>query len=105
MLLKNLLNCRECRTQNRLLREEIRKERELKLLQLREADELNQRILTEERLLLIAQRQLESVRILSELLSRVKVIQTHFKCYKFIRACMRVCDVDVPLLNCSLHSF
>lgn len=54
-------------------REERRKGKQLERLKRQEADEMNQKIVTEERLLLMAQRQLESFRLLGELFNQLKV--------------------------------
>lgn len=55
------------------LREEKRKAKRLKRLADKEADEMNQRVVTEEKLLLKAQRKLEAIHLLGELFSRIKV--------------------------------
>lgn len=55
------------------LREEKRKAKRLKRLADKEADEMNQRVVTEEKLLLKAQRKLEAIQLLGELFSRIKV--------------------------------
>ena len=55
------------------LREEKRKARTLRKMGLTEEEEIAERIGIEERKLLKAQRKLESIRILDELLERVKV--------------------------------
>ena len=56
-----------------MLREEKRKARTLRKMGLTEEEEMAERIGIEERKLLLAQRKLESIRILDELLERVKV--------------------------------
>ena len=56
-----------------VFREEKRKARTLRKMGLTEEEEMAERIGTEERKLLLAQRKLESIRILDELLERVKV--------------------------------
>merc|ERR1712142_649489 len=59
-------------SQRRMAREEKRKVRTLRKMGLTEEEEMAERIGTEERKLLLAQRKLESIRILDELLERVK---------------------------------
>jgi len=60
-------------SQRRMAREEKRKARTLRKMGLTEEEEIAERIGIEERKLLKAQRKLESIRILDELLERVKV--------------------------------
>ena len=55
------------------LREEKRKAKRLRKMGLTEEEEMAEKIGFEERKLLIAQRKLESIRLLDELLERVKV--------------------------------
>ena len=57
-----------------VFREEKRKAKRLKKMGLTEEEEMAEKIGIEERKLMIAQRKLESIRILDELLERVKVI-------------------------------
>merc|ERR1719300_1465680 len=59
-------------TQRRMAREEKRKAKRLKKMGLTEEEEMAEKIGIEERKLMIAQRKLESIRILDELLERVK---------------------------------
>merc|ERR1712240_401340 len=59
-------------SQRRMAREEKRKARTLRKMGLTEEEEMSERIGTEERKLLLAQRKLESIRILDELVERVK---------------------------------
>lgn len=54
-------------------REEKRKLKQLEILKAKEAEDMNRKIASEERLLLMAQRRLESIRLLSELIKRVEV--------------------------------
>lgn len=54
-------------------REEKRKKRQLMKLKEKETLEMNMKIAVEEKKLLIAQRKLESIRLLDELFERVKV--------------------------------
>lgn len=54
-------------------REEKRKKRQLMKLKEKETQEMNMKIAVEEKKLLIAQRKLESIRLLDELFERVKV--------------------------------
>lgn len=63
----------EIKLERRKLREGKRKAKRLKRLADREADEMNQRIATEEKLLLKTQRKLESIHLLGELFNRIKV--------------------------------
>lgn len=63
----------EKKLERRKLREDKRKAKRLKRLADREADEMNQRIATEERLLLKTQRKLEAIHLLGELFTRIKV--------------------------------
>jgi len=58
--------------QRRLAREEKRKKMRLKKMGLTEEEEMAYRIGAEERKLILAQRKLESIRVLDELISRVK---------------------------------
>jgi len=62
--------------QRRMAREEKRKKKKLAKQFLTEEEEMAERIAMEERKLLIAQRKLESIRILDELLERVKVVKS-----------------------------
>ena len=55
------------------IREEKRKTKRLRKMGLTEEEEMAEKIGSEERKLLIAQRKLESIRLLDELLERVKV--------------------------------
>merc|ERR1712042_189954 len=59
-------------SQRRMAREEKRKARTLRKMGLTEEEEMAERIGIEERKLLLAERKLESIRILDELLERVK---------------------------------
>merc|ERR1711874_785996 len=59
-------------TQRRMAREEKRKTKRLRKMGLTEEEEMAEKIGSEERKLLIAQRKLESIRLLDELLERVK---------------------------------
>lgn len=70
----------EKKIERRKLREEKRKAIRLKRLADQEADEMNKRIVTEERLLLKTQRKLEAIHLLGELFTRIKVfnIQNYF---------------------------
>lgn len=54
-------------------REGRRKAKQLERLKHEEADEMNKKIATEEKLLVMAQRRLESFRLLGELFNRLKV--------------------------------
>ena len=64
-------------------REEKRKKRQLMKLKEKETQEMNMKIAVEEKKLLIAQRKLESIRLLDELFERVKVCWLTFTlmCY------------------------
>ena len=64
-------------------REEKRKRKQLMKLKEKETREMNMKIAVEERKLLIAQRKLESIRLLDELFERIKVCH-HFKISCFI---------------------
>lgn len=70
---KKLRAVLEKKLERRQLREEKRKAIRLKRLADREADEMNQKIATEEKLLLITQRKLEAIHLLGELFTRIKV--------------------------------
>lgn len=59
--------------ERRKMREQKRKEKQLEKLKLKEVEEMNKKIAVEEYLLLMAQRKLESIRLLGELINRVKV--------------------------------
>jgi len=63
----------EKKNERRKLREEKRKAKRIKRLIDREADVMNQKIATEERLLLKTQRKLEAIHLLGELFTRIKV--------------------------------
>merc|ERR1711899_366113 len=56
-------------------REEKRRQNKLKVKHQTDEEEMAERIAVEERKLLIAQRKLESIRLLDELLERVKVVK------------------------------
>lgn len=58
------------------MREEKRKEKHLKKLREQEQNQLNSKIRSEERKLMIAQRKLESIRVLEALFERIKVMST-----------------------------
>lgn len=60
------------------LREEKRKEKHLKKLREQETNQLSTKIRNEEKKLLIAQRKLESIRVLESLFERIKVSGEHF---------------------------
>jgi len=66
---------REEKMRRRMEREERRRERKKKKRNLNEDEDHDRRIAEEERKLLVAQRKLESIRLLDELLERVKVAQ------------------------------
>merc|ERR1719273_174449 len=66
---------REEKMRRRMEREERRRERKKKKRGLNEDEDHDRRIAEEERKLLVAQRKLESIRLLDELLERVKVAQ------------------------------
>lgn len=68
----------EKKNERRKLREEKRKEKRIKRLAEREADVMNQKIATEERLLLKTQRKLEAIHLLGELFTRIKVYLKSF---------------------------
>lgn len=59
--------------ERRKMREQKRKEKQLEKLKLKEVEEMNKKIAVEEYLLLMAQRKLESIRLLGELINRIKV--------------------------------
>merc|ERR1712150_198301 len=58
----------------RMEREERRRQRKNSRKNVNDEEEMNRRIAIEERKLLVAQRKLESIRMLDELLERVKVV-------------------------------
>jgi len=64
------------KSQRRAAREAKRKAKTLHKMGLTEEEEMSERIGTEERKLLLAQRKLESIRILDELVERVKVMNS-----------------------------
>jgi arginine/serine-rich splicing factor 17 len=64
------------KTQRRAAREAKRKAKTMHKMGLTEEEEMSERIGTEERKLLLAQRKLESIRILDELVERVKVMNS-----------------------------
>lgn len=61
------------------LREEQRKEKHLKKLREKEQQEMSSKIRSEEKKLLIAQRKLESIRVLEALFDRIKVLEVSEK--------------------------
>lgn len=72
-------------------REEKRKEKYLKKLREQEQQQLNTKIRTEEKKLLIAQRKLESIRVLEALFDRIKV--THnFVFFSIEKNVKIICD-------------
>lgn len=73
-------------TQRRMAREEKRKAKRLRKMGLTEEEEMAEKIGIEERKLLIAQRKLESIRVLDELLERVKVISGFLSSFKVFSA-------------------
>merc|ERR1711997_573366 len=70
---------RDEKIRRRMEREERRRERKMKKRSLNDDEDHDRRIEEEERKLLVAQRKLESIRLLDELLERVKVIQNASK--------------------------
>lgn len=66
----------EKKLERRLLRENKRKARRLKRLADLEVDEMNERIMSEEKLLLKTQRKLEAIHLLGELFTRIKVFNS-----------------------------
>lgn len=69
--------------ERRKKREEKRRKKQEEKRAQEEAEKLAKKIALEERKLLIAQRKLESIRLLSELLDRVEVIVFMFQVYNF----------------------
>lgn len=65
---------REEKIRRRMEREERRRQRKNQRKNVTDEEEISRRIAVEERKLLVAQRKLESIRLLDELLERVKVI-------------------------------
>ena len=65
---------REEKVRRRMEREDRRRQRKLDRKNVNDEEEMNRRIAIEERKLLVAQRKLESIRMLDELLEKVKVI-------------------------------
>ena len=65
---------REEQIRSRMEREERRRQRKNQRKNVTDEEEISRRIAVEERKLLVAQRKLESIRLLDELLERVKVI-------------------------------
>ncbi len=70
---------RQEKIRRRMEREERRRQRKLQKRNMTDEEEMNRRIAVEERKLLVAQRKLESIRMLDELLERVKVKMICFK--------------------------
>ena len=64
---------REEKIRRRMEREERRRQRKNQRKNVTDEEEISRRIAVEERKLLVAQRKLESIRLLDELLERVKV--------------------------------
>lgn len=67
------ISAKKQKEQRRKLREEKRKAAILEKLKINSADEINAKIVKEEKKLLKAQRKLESIRLIEELFRRVKV--------------------------------
>merc|ERR1712173_582335 len=65
----------QLKMRRRMEREEKRRQNKLKVKHQTDEEEMAERIAVEERKLLIAQRKLESIRLLDELLERVKVVK------------------------------
>lgn len=70
------------REERRVDREERRRQQKLELKRQEEEKQMQMRIAVEERKILIAQRKLETIRLLSELFNRVKVL--YMECIKNI---------------------
>ena len=68
----------QLKMRRRMEREEKRRQNKLKVRHQTDEEEMAERIAVEERKLLIAQRKLESIRLLDELLERVKVNDADF---------------------------
>ena len=68
----------QLKMRRRMQREEKRRQNKLKVKHQTDEEEMAERIAVEERKLLIAQRKLESIRLLDELLERVKVNDADF---------------------------
>merc|ERR1711974_265257 len=66
---------REEKVRRRMEREDRRRQRKLDRKNVNDEEEMNRRIAIEERKLLVAQRKLESIRMLDELLEKVKVMK------------------------------
>jgi arginine/serine-rich splicing factor 17 len=78
---------REEKMRRRMEREDRRRQRKLQRRNVNDEEEMNHRIAVEERKLLVAQRKLESIRMLDELLERVKVITTKAFCHHCLLFC------------------
>ena len=86
---------REEKIRRRMEREERRRKRKMQKRNINDEEEMNRRIAEEERKLLVAQRKLESIRLLDELLERVKVIFTSLTIWQKI--CQKFCQSSVSL--------
>ena len=92
---------REEKVRRRMEREDRRRQRKLDRKNVNDEEEMNRRIAIEERKLLVAQRKLESIRMLDELLERVKVIcSLLFYCRGFHHA-----EMVIALSAASQHFF
>jgi hypothetical protein len=74
-------------------REEIRRKKHLAQRQHEEEKKLSLKIAKEERKILIAQRKLESMRLLEELFNRVKVKFLHHRLLSFTQRCTLCCTL------------
>ena len=72
---KQRLAAKKVKDQRRIEREQRRREQKMAKKFANEEEEMAHKIEIEERKLMVAQRKLESIRLLDELLDRVKVIQ------------------------------
>ena len=88
----------QLKMRRRMEREERRRQMKLKAKFQTDEEEMAARIAVEERKLLIAQRKLESIRLLDELLERVKVNASIDN--KLLLKLSRICDIILDVMKC-----
>ena len=92
---------KQLKMRRRMEREEKRRQNKLKLKNQTDEEEMAERIAVEERKLLIAQRKLESIRLLDELLERVKVNGAVFvitSCYTWFSSIANAFGMSLTLV-------
>ena len=87
---------KQLKIRRRMEREERRRQNKMKMKYQTDEEEMAERIAIEERKLLIAQRKLESIRVLDELLERVKVNRNiNFVTSLYSWFSSNICDVSL----------